>query len=98
MSRFSNLSQSSRRWLLLALGVLVLGVVLWSMQEDRQKPDPLVTTPALALESLQRGTLYFNSVARSWLIAKRPDLLTPEDLDENSDRMRALTQAVQLPK
>jgi tetratricopeptide (TPR) repeat protein len=98
MLRFSDLSKSSRRWLFIALGLLALGAVLWSTRHSWRKPDPLVITPTLALESLQAKTLYFNSVARPWLIAQRIDLLKPEDADPDSERTREFTQAVQVPK
>jgi tetratricopeptide (TPR) repeat protein len=98
MLRLSDLSKSSRRWLFIALGVLALGAALWSTRSSWQKPDPLLITPTLALQSLQAKTLYFNGIARPWLIAQRLDLLKPEDTDANSDRTREFNQSVQVPK
>jgi tetratricopeptide (TPR) repeat protein len=55
-------------------------------------------TPKLALENLRAGSLFFNGPARPWLLEERPDLLTAEDRDENSERSKMLRQAVQNPK
>jgi len=61
-------------------------------------PDPLVTTPALALENVQGRSLYFNALARGWLMKLRPELLTGEDREDASARTRAFMQATQNPK
>jgi Tfp pilus assembly protein PilF len=61
-------------------------------------PSPLVLTPSLALESLQAKALYFNTLARPWLLEKRRELLVADDLDEKSGRSKAFAQATQSPK
>lgn len=99
MPQVSNaLSRFPLRRLILALVLLAAGVVLWRTWGFWRSADPLLTTPALAIESLQAKSLYFNNAARPWLISQRPDLLTKEDLDENSERSRNFTQAVLVPK
>ena len=60
--------------------------------------NPLLDSPQLALESLEAKSLYYNGRAKPWLLSLRPDLLTPEDRDADSERSRALPQAVQNPK
>jgi tetratricopeptide (TPR) repeat protein len=101
MPQLSDLSRIPRRWLvlgLLLLVVLTLGVAAWTTRHRWHKPDPLLTSPTLALEALQATSLYFNNAARPELLAQRRELLTPEDLDEGSPRARGFTQAVQNPK
>src|SRR5947209_4286786 len=58
-------------------------------------PDPLVTTPMLALEKVQGRSLYFNTLGRAWLMKVRPELLTADDREDESARTRAFTQAPQ---
>lgn len=98
MPQLSDLSRIPRRWLLLGLLLLALGAAAWITRHRWNKPDPLLATPTLALESLQATSLYFNNVARSSLLDQRRELLTPEDLDAESPRARGFTQAVQNPK
>lgn len=80
----------------LALLLAVAAGVIWWLRPAYR--DPLLDSPQLALEALQAKSLYFNGRAKSWLAAQRPDLLTPEDRDENSERSRGFVQAVQNPK
>jgi len=80
----------------LLASVVVAAAVVWYLRPARR--DPLLDTPELALQSLQAKALYFNGRARPWLLSKRPDLLTPEDHDENSARTRNFLQAVQNTK
>jgi tetratricopeptide (TPR) repeat protein len=61
-------------------------------------PDPLVTTPRLAIERVQGRSIYFNAPARAWLLKLRPELLTPDDREGQSARTRAFVQAPQSPK
>jgi hypothetical protein len=98
MSPFTDLLRTPRRQLLTGLGILLLAVIVWNVRARWQRPDPLLATPALALETLQSTALYFNAAARPWLFAQRPDLLAAEDREEGSERARGLTQAVQNPK
>jgi len=98
MPSFADLFRTPRRSLFRGFGVLLVGVAIWFASGIWQKADPLLASPTIALESLQAKTLYFNNAARPWLLAQRPDLLAGEDRDENSERTRGLTQAVQNPK
>jgi tetratricopeptide (TPR) repeat protein len=98
MSRILEFIRCRRRALLIVLSVIILGVATWTVHQYWQKPDPLLTTPTIALESLKTKSLYFNNSARPWLLAQRPDLLAAEDRDADSERSRGLTQAVQNPK
>ena len=95
MARFVALFRAHRA-LFMGLGVLMLAVLIWAAwQIGFSRRDPLLDTPRLALAGLQAKALYFNGRARPWLLAERPDLLTPEDRDANSERTRGLVQAVQ---
>ncbi len=98
MTRLLDFLRTHRRILLALAAVTILAAVIVALRGSGRKPDPLLTTPTLALEVLQARSLYFNSVARPWLGEQRPDLLTAEDRDETSERARGLTQAVQNPK
>jgi tetratricopeptide (TPR) repeat protein len=83
-----------------AAGLLALAAVVTALfvRPSFHGANPLLTTPALALESLQAKTLYFNGAARPWLLKLRPDLLTEEDHSDDSERTRSLSQAVLNPK
>ncbi|HEY3899566.1 MAG TPA: hypothetical protein VGM54_13175 [Chthoniobacter sp.] len=86
------------RWFLIgAIGMAVVLAVLAS-RGAFARHNPLLDTPKLALEALQSKSLYYNGRARPWLVAQRPDLLTDEDRDTDSERSRAFPQAVQNPK
>jgi tetratricopeptide (TPR) repeat protein len=50
------------------------------------------------IAAVPAGVLYFNAPARPWLLAQRPEALTPEDRDDRSERTRNFAQAVQNPK
>lgn len=86
-----------------ALGLLLalagIGFAGWQwLQPWLFPPDPLITTPQLALEHVQGRSLYFNGVGRAWMLKLRPDLLAPDDREDESARTRAFTQAPQSPK
>jgi hypothetical protein len=99
MSQFPDFSRIPRRWLFIALGLVVIAIAAWSTRGKLWgKPDPLLVTPTLALQALQAKTLYFNSAALSALTIQRPDLITTEDRFPDSDRARAFAQAVRNPK
>jgi tetratricopeptide (TPR) repeat protein len=80
----------------LSLAGVVAGTGIWRGWFAQH--NPLLDSPQLALEALQAKSLYYNGRARPWLLSQRPDLLTPEDRDADSERSRALRQAVQNPK
>lgn len=85
--------------MLLIAGLLAatVAVALWS--PERRKPQsPELVTPMLAVNGLTAGSLYYNSAARPWLLARRPELVRSEEKDANSERSRALVQAVQSPQ
>lgn len=99
MPEFSPKPRPPRaRWLLAAGVCLAVALAVWWLPRWCAKENPLVTTPRLALETLTARTLYYNGPARPWLLALRPELLTPEDRDDRSDRTRAFAQAVANPK
>jgi hypothetical protein len=98
MPPIADFLRTHRRKLLAAVGALVLIVAIWFARGLWQRPDPLLTTPVLALESLSAKSLYFNGIARPEMLKQRPDLLTAEDRDDGSERTRGMIQAVQNPK
>lgn len=98
MSRLRTVLSQPRHVVVIAAVMLTLAVAAWFSRKSWTHPNPLVTTPKLALETLHAGSLYFNGAARPWLLAERPELLTAEDRDEDSERSRTLRQAVQNPK
>ena len=98
MPRLHAVLSQPRRILAITAVVLALAVAVWFGRKPGTPSNPLITTPSMALESLRSGSLYFNAPARPWLLAERPDLLTAEDRDEDSERSRTLRQAVQNPK
>jgi len=84
-------------------GVVGLGLtVRWAARHlggaSAQSTNPLILTPALALESLQAKSLYYNHPARHWLLERRPDLLPEDDRKPDSPRGRSFAQAAQNPK
>ena len=89
------LSRSTTIALATLLLVGVVAAVFWFRSRAQH---PLLSEPTLALQELSAKSLYYNGVARNWLISERPDLLTPEDKDPDSSRTRGLVQAVQNPK
>ena len=90
---------SARRTaLLLAAGALLAALAWWFLRPHFRPPNPLLESPVLALEGLQAKALYFNGGARPWLLARRPDLVTAEDRDDQSARTRSFAQAVLVPK
>ena len=98
MPVFFTLPAARRTRLLLAAGVLLAALALWFLRPLFRHANPLLETPVLALENLQAKALYFNGGARPWLLARRPDLVTAEDRDDQSARTRAFVQAVLEPK
>ncbi|MEI9894749.1 MAG: hypothetical protein WDN28_12895 [Chthoniobacter sp.] len=88
----------TRRALILGIGgLLLVGIVagVWLGRGWFSKPSPLLDSPRIALESLQAKSLYYNGRAKNWLLSLRPDLLTPEDREAESERARAFPQAVE---
>ncbi len=99
MSRYFPAFRPSRRNILVLCGVVALAAALVLISSRFwPKENPLVRTPVLALETLTAQSLYYNAAARPWLLAQRPELLTPEDRDDLSARTRSFIQAVQNPK
>ena len=92
---FLHLLRRRRPWL--AAGAVLLVLAAWWARGHFRSGNPLLETPALLLESVQAKALYFNVTARGWLLARRPDLLVPEDFDAGSARSRAFAQAVLEP-
>ena len=94
----ANLRRPSRTLLLssgviaLALAAVIVAVRPW------KKAASQAATPELAIKALSAKSLYYNGAARPWLLQWRPDLLTEEDRDEKSERVRGLVQAVENPK
>jgi len=86
------------RILLGAGGVVLLVVAVLAWKGMFARHNPLLDSPQLALDALQSKSLYYNGRARPWLVAQRGDLLTDEDRDTDSERSRALPQAVQSPR
>lgn len=89
----------SRRIIILFAAALILAVATgaWLIRRHHSAPTPELATPLLALETLKAGSLYYNAAARPWLLAHQPELLSPEDRDERSERVRDFVQAVQNP-
>jgi hypothetical protein len=88
----------SRRARTLQAGALALVVIAICMSLLGRRPNPLLTTPTLALEHLQAKSLYYNGPAWPWLHERRPDLLGDGERYPDSLRVRSFTQAVQNPK
>jgi len=86
------------RFVLGGVGLVVVVLTYFASRGVFARHNPLLDTPRLALESLQSQSLYYNGRARAWLVAQRPDLLTEEDRDTDSERSRALPQAVESPR
>lgn len=82
----------------LILAAAAICGVLTSVIGCSKTKDPLLSTPQIALQSLSAKALYFNGAAQPWLLASRPDLLTPEDRDARSGRSRAFAQAAAAPR
>ena len=99
MSAFTaNFRRPSRR-LLLSSGVIALALAAAIVAlRPWKKTAPQAATPELAIKALAAKSLYYNGAARPWLVQWRPDLLTDEDRDEKSERVRGLVQAVENPK
>ena len=60
--------------------------------------SPLVSTPKIAMEKLEARSLYYNNMAKPWLLQLRGDLLTAEDGDAKSARAVSFAQATQNPR
>ena len=94
---FTTLAPHRTRLMVIA-GALLIAMAVWFFRPHFRRANPLLETPVLALEGLQAKALYFNAGARPWLLAQRPDLLTPEDRDDQSQRTRAFAQVVLVPR
>lgn len=85
----------------LIFGIVTLFVaiaVAWVIHRRSNAPGQPLTTPMLALDALTAKSLYYNAAARPWLVARRSELLAPDDGDARSERARSFSQAVQDPK
>lgn len=82
----------------LQAGVLALAIVAALLGLVGRRPNPLLTSPALALEALQAKSLYYNGPAWPALRERRPDLLGEDGQRLDSARVRSFTQAVQNPR
>ena len=80
------------------LALLALGGAGCGRKDSGAITDPLVLTPAMALTDLKAHTLFYNAVARPWLLEKRPDLVPAEERAQPTPRVREMAQAVQNPK
>jgi tetratricopeptide (TPR) repeat protein len=87
-----------RKKIAVAAGLLILAAAAWLARPGYHRANPLLASPALALDALHAKSLYFNGIARPWLLKQRPDLLTEADHSDTSDRTRAFAQAVLNPK
>jgi tetratricopeptide (TPR) repeat protein len=94
-ARFQRQSRSART---LQAGALALVVIAACLSLVARRPNPLLSTPALALEGLHAKSLYYNGPAWPWLRDRRPDLLGESERYVDSARVRSFTQAVQNPK
>jgi tetratricopeptide (TPR) repeat protein len=90
-------SVARTRWLAIAAMVAAVALVVWFAGRWRVV-DPLVGTPMLVLEAVAAKTLFFNAAAHPWLRAGRADLLPPDAMDAESERVRAYVQAVENPR
>ncbi len=57
-----------------------------------------ITTPLLAIEALQSKSLFYTAAARPFLISLKPQVLTAEDKQDDSERVRDFALAAQDPK
>lgn len=98
MPPFADHFRHRRRALFCVLGALALVLGGWAARERWQRPDPLLISPRLALDSLTAKALYYNGPAAPWLRSLRPEVLPPADRAEGSARAREMAQAVQSPR
>jgi tetratricopeptide (TPR) repeat protein len=94
-ARFQAQSPRARTLQAAALAVVVVAACLAVVG---RRPNPLLTTPVLALRELQAKSLFYNGPAWPWLRERRPDLLGEGERELNSPKVRSFTQAVQNPK
>jgi tetratricopeptide (TPR) repeat protein len=94
MLGISSIFRRHRRPITLGAAVLALALAAVLFPRVWRKENSRLTTPRLGLETLASKSLYFNGPARPWLLAQRPDLLTAEDRNGQSDRSRTFAQAV----
>ena len=97
-----QISPKARRNVLrFSLAVVVITVVWFGWRPVKRwlfPMSPLVSTPLIAMEKLESRSLFYNNMARPWLLQKRTDLLTEEDEDEKSARVVSFAQAPQSPR
>jgi hypothetical protein len=98
MHRFFRRFISISPWPVLAALAAILLSAGCSRSWWRRHDNPLLTTPVLAVEALSAHSLYYNADGRAALLGRRPELLTAEDKDGASERVRSFVQAVQNPK
>lgn len=90
---WNQLSPMHRKLLVVAVAAaLLIGAALW--WRPWRQADPRLNTPEIAVRQLAAKNLYFNAPARPWLASFRPELLTAEDRDPQSERARSFNQAV----
>jgi len=77
--------------------LLAIVAIIFLGRPPSHQENPLLESPVIALQTLQAKSLYFNGVARPWLVSQRPDLLTDADRSDSSDAAHAFSQAVLNP-
>lgn len=78
-----------------ALLAVIIAAVLAFSRGWFSPRNPLLDSPQLALETLKANSLYYTGRAKPWLLAQRPELVTAEDRNPESERSRSFPQAVE---